>query len=273
MNTQLKDGFGSNIYPVIKGLGGNDLLTVVTYNIGHFSQGVSPSSTIIASNYASKLASFRNLIYGFKADIIGLTEYSSIFGKNVSSVDVNASDVLFLEYPNVNEGQQIRYSCNAIYAKTKYALSNVTKINFDAFSSLTTLVNGVSGADYYYYYGIFNFRGIDILFCEVHFPPYRCYTDSIGFTDGLQELVNRFSSYEHVIIAGDFNWRWTWDGWGVITNAGYTAANPGTFITYPETLSTIDNIFVKGFTVNDVAIIENSLSDHYPLIASLDISF
>lgn len=273
MSTQLKDGFGNSIYPKTNGGSGGDYLTVATYNIGHFSQGVSSSSSITASNYVSKLSAFRNLIYGLKADMVGLAEYSSVFGKNTSSVNVNASDVLFLEYPNANEGKQVRYSCNAIYAKTKYALSNVTTVNFDAYSSLTTSVSGVTGADYYYYYGTFNYRGIDILFCEVHFPPSRCYTDSIGFTDGLQELVNKFSSYEHVIIAGDFNWRWTWDGWETITEEGYTAVNPGTYITYPNTSSAIDHIFVKGFSVESVSVVEDELSDHYPLVTTLDITF
>ena len=232
-------------------------IVISTWNIGHFSNGKKPKSLIDSGQYKSKLKSFRTMIYdSISADIIGINEFSPVFGKNRKGKEALTSDVLFDKFAVKEEGVE-SWVCNSIFSNIK--LRNIKRVYFECSKPFISKDPRVA---------LFNYVSVDALWgCNsvkivlVHLvsrSPNLCQLQ-------IEELLSKYRNYDKVIMLGDWN---TWD-WSKIKKEGYTLANDGSFITFPSKKYALDNIIVKGLKIIDVRVIETDLSDHYPLVCKI----
>ena len=242
-------------------------IRVVSYNIGHFSGGSSKNSSITSSNYESKLALYKATVSQLGADVMGLCEYSEIFGTNTNNQQVKAKDVLFGSFIPTIIGEQSNYSCNAIFTKT--VVDNVTsqqyECNQDAVITHTSLIEA---KDYYFIESDLYVHGERVRLVMTHLAFDSNYP---GVLQGNQinELITRYASEERVILMGDWNVS-EFSEFSAFTNAGYSLANDGTFLTYNGTRA-LDNIVVKGLRISNPGMITTTgQSDHYPFYCDVD---
>lgn len=89
-----------------------------------------------------------------------------------------------------------------------------------------------------------------------------------------KKVVNMLSEQDMCIVAGDFN-TITKDELDVYRSNDYQLGNSGefgTFITYPSTKRSLDNIVVKGVLMKNYSVVnEQLMSDHYPSVAELEL--
>lgn len=253
----------------VDNISANSSFRICSYNIGHFSHGVGQNSSITSSDYAEKLASYRQLIYGkIAADVIGLCEYSAIFGNDGES-DNSAKDVLFNRYESNYIGEQIRYSCNALYSNMY--IENVAKKEYDCNQdAVITHTSAIQATDYYYLEGDLWFNGVMIKLVMTHLAFDSNNTQIAA--NQIAELVEKFGSYERVILMGD--WNAGISSLEPFVTAGYTIGNDGSLLTYTDTnpQSPLDNIIVKGVSISNVQIIRTSgLSDHCPIFGLISL--
>jgi endonuclease/exonuclease/phosphatase family metal-dependent hydrolase len=253
---------------IFKGLAPKEII-VCTYNIGHFSLGASQNSTISSANYLSKLNLFRTLIYDtINPKIIGLQEYSKVFGFGTDGVPKQAIDVLFDDLSVFYEGVQRRYSCNALYSNTylKNIQINEFECNQDADVTHTT---AIEATDYYYLSADLYMEGRLVKFVSTHlvFDNNR---PSVLQLAQINELVSKYAGHNRVLMIGDWN-VYAQSDFDPFVAAGYTLANDGTIITYPGGSKALDNIVVKGLTITNVQAVASDLSDHYPLLATISL--
>lgn len=224
---------------------------VGSWNIGHFSHGAQTDSTITASTYESMKAAYKKAVEYMDADLVSLSEYSSIFYGSET-----ARAALFDDMSWGHVGVQRQYACQAVYADHK--IDAVSDIDI---TSVTTT----------HYYTVITFEhfGKTVKFISVHIQA------NADIPAQFTELINAFANDEYVIITGDFNVTNLSD-LSAFTNAGYTLANGGAWgiiETFTRTKSSdgycLDNIVAKGFYMADVKTFPYELSDHYPLVCRL----
>lgn len=245
--------------------------TICTWNIGHFSGGARPSSSITSNDYATKLAQFRDLIYNtINPRVIALNEYSAVFGTSADNVSHKAKDVLFNDFAIKFEGTQKNYSCNALYGNTY--LSNIKIYYYDCLKNETiTHTSAAKATDYYYILADLYMEGRLIKLVSTHFAFDNNRGGELQSLQ-IQELVNVLASYDRAIVIGDLNLNGDSGRFNVFINAGYTIGNSGSIITYPSgTAQALDNIIYKGVVISGIKAIISSLSDHYPLVATITV--
>lgn len=250
--------------------------TVGIWNIGHFSDGISTDTVINDDNFDEKLSQFRSLVNSCNVDVLGLDEYSRIFAKR-SSGNVLASDALFKIYKYLFEGEQRRYSCNALCSRFKIINLEIKEFECNKNAEITH-TSAISATDYYYIS-----YDIDAFGNTIH-----CITTHIAFDLNnvniekaqYQELIDVCEDYEYVIIMGDMNATGGSDEFDVFSQNGYTLANHGyigDIETYNargntvESSKVLDNIFVKGLNMYNIRQVETRLSDHNVLLC--DVTF
>lgn len=248
-------------------VGAGNSFRIASYNIGHFSHGASQNSSITSTDYDVKLAAYRQLIYGkLGADVIGLCEYSAVFGNNGSGGQ-QAEDVLFNRYDTAFIGEQIRYSCNAIYSNL--FIENMVKSEFDCNEDVDiSHTDLIEATDYYYLEADLWLGGVKIKLIMTHLAFDNNDTQVVG--NQIDELITKFASEERVIMMGDWNVA-EFSQFDAFTDAGYTLSNIGS-PTYSDTSPTkaLDNIIVKGVGVSQVKVVSTTgLSDHLPIITTI----
>ena len=234
--------------------------TLATWNIGHFSGGSRPNSTITDAVFAEKSAVYRDFIYNaVRADVFCLNEYSSLFTPTRP-----ARTSLFDAYPTAYEGGQYHYSCNALFSKV--ATQNIVQHRFECNEHATiTHTNLISASDYYYITANLNIAGKNVKLVSTHLGfDKNLNPDTLNLAQ-IQELIELFRNEERVIILGDSNSR-DFSFFSKYTEAGFALAN------YDGTLSTIqgwnvalDNIIYKGVGVSNFTLLGTDLSDHYAI--------
>lgn len=252
---------------IADGIGSSSGFRIASYNIGHFSHGAYTDSSITSSDYDTKLAAYRQLIYGkIDADVIGLCEYSAIFGNN-GTTNTSAKDVLFNRYEFDYIGEQIRYSCNAVYSNL--FVENLSKKTFDCNQdAVITHTNLIQATDYYYIEGDLWFNGVMIKLVMTHLAFDNNNPQIVA--NQISELITKFDSYSRVIMMGD--WNTGISGQSAFVAAGYTLGNDGSFLTYSDTVAqyALDNIIVKGVNISNFGMIHTTeLSDHLPVYATI----
>lgn len=240
---------------------------IAIYNIGHFSGGVEKNSTITASDYVAKLAGYKAAIHSINPDVLGIAEYSRIFGKNLENENVETRKVLLADFMGF-EGAQANYSCNALFFKTI-----VDKVKSKDYicnqTAVITHTNLIKATDYYYIDSDLYMHGERIKLVTTHLAfdnnnPAVC-------SDQIDELISLYADYEKVIFLGDWNVA-NFSQFDAFINAGYNLANDGTFITYPAGNRALDNIIAKGVTISNPGIIQTTgLSDHLPFYCDINI--
>ena len=250
----------------IERAGTNDYLSLFEWNIGHFSNGVSPNSAITASDYLQKVDAFRAILSKDRPSLYGIVEYSAIFGKNTNNVNVNTKDELFNFMVTEFESSQLHYACYALFGAPNVPLYNVQINDFDCLVGETiTHSSAIEAQDYRYISADLYAFGVSIKLVVTHlaFDANRP-----GYLTGLQiaELIQKYAGYQYVVMLGDWNVS-SFDEFTAFVNAGYTLANDGSFLTYPG--KALDNICVKGLAVYDAKMITTNLSDHNALLCKV----
>lgn len=236
-------------------------LVLAQWNIGHFSFGNYPESGITATKYYEQYKLYRKILHDINADILAICEYSKVFGSD-SDREKYARDILFSDYSYYFEGDLNYYACNALFSNR--VLENIESLDFTCIDT-----------DYYYLSADFVFEDTMIKLIGTHLA-FNNSNDDYPIAQ-IRELIDKYENYEYVIIMGDFNIR-DINTFNLFVNGGYSLANHGDFGDF-ETFSrkkgpnaknyALDNIVVKGLVISDVRVINQDLSDHYPLIATV----
>lgn len=276
-------------------------LRICQYNIGHFAMGVSPSPawtdnttdgypTSTSRNYSIQLERWTNRIAGIGADIYGLEEYSANFGQHDGGYVALADTGIFDGYA-FSVGKSLGWWVNAIHALQKYPLSNAQDID----------LGSTVGTKAYVHVAEFALNGVTVKMASTHLNWNQSQAHFDSRQIEVKNLVKLFQNDPYVILCGDFNCRpmsgdevnglhdldpfingFTEDG--VTYQGGFTLANNLTnplascYATgsrpdvndpnYPFVY--IDNICVKGFTIQKVTLIDDgTLTDHCGLVADL----
>lgn len=239
---------------------------IATWNIGHFSLGKKPNSTLEDSQAAMKGDDFRDYINNaINADVIFLNEYSKKFTKNSNL----AKDVVFGEYSTVYEGEQRNYSCNAVYSKIEISEPEVHEFECNKTAPKISPYSPVA-TDYYFVTTDLVIDGVTIKLVSVHLAFDGEGSENV-VVNQLNELIAYCAQYEHVVLLGDWNVN-TFSEFDLFTDAGYSLGNTdANMSTYNEGIYSLDNIVYKGVTVTDFALAGTDLSDHYAVYCTITV--
>ncbi len=249
----------------------SDTITVIQWNIGHFSLGVSKNSRIKDVNFLSALQGFEDLFTRAKADIISLNEYSVYFANTANHPRCLTDTLLFYTYPFRvigNNAKQRNYCLNAIFSTLQIFEAKTIDYETNKHSGLTSST-GTSITDFYYILSYINLFGKKVPFISTHLA-FNLENDQVVLNQ-VKELIKNLENEEFVIICGDFNINAS--NLSLFTEAGYSMANEGSIATYPspDPYKSLDNILVKGFEISNPRTIPTLLSDHFPIICEISI--
>lgn len=243
-----------------------DVLTIMHWNIGHFSNGSSPYSTIEDKDLKIKVNQYRKLFDNCLPDFISLNEYSDIIGTH-NGEEYFTRDVIFSQYPYAYIGIQNNYSCNAMISH--FPLSqvryNIFNCNTEAQISHTSIIRS---EEYYYLSSTFQWKDKIINFISTHLAFDNNNPEIVKAQ--IKEVISKFDSCYYVIICGD--WNTSPESYRLFEDNGYQLLNCGKFgqhITFPSSSMYLDNILTKGISILDISIIETDLSDHYPIMCKI----
>ena len=249
-------------------------IRIATWNIGHFCLGSYTYSTIDTLGFTAK--EYKDYINAMNPDIVSLNEYSAMFTSNVA-----ARTAIFNDYPFAYEGVQNSYTCNAVFARNGL-LSNPQLHYFDCYTAAGTVNDpyGDEPTDHYYITSDLDINGETVKFVTAHLY-YQDNPQTLAI-QAINELIDKFSGYDKVIILGDCNV--TYDKFRIFVNAGYSLAQTDSLLaTYgpcqgskyntdiAEGYGTYDNIIYKGVTVSNFALGGCKLSDHYGLYCDVTV--
>lgn len=244
-------------------------LKVAAWNIGGLSGG-SSSSTITDENVDEKRAAYRSQFDDVNADIVCLSEYSTIFNTSTSSA---TKDEILCNYPYYKLGDVQTYNYNCVFSK------------FPILSTRTIYFTEHGQARYLKEVTL-KLNGKLVKVVATHLDWENDAGTINYYIPQLQELVEIYANDPYVIIGADFNIHTTdkmgdyVDGSGTdgyknyqyLTNAGYTLMNFDYLnIKNPNDSAvaaaigphTADNIAVKGFAMGKREYVDTEgLSDH-----------
>ncbi len=232
--------------------------TVSTWNLGHFSQGAKPYSTVKGDTFRTIADSFKTVLADSLAtDIFCFNEFSSVFGEDKFGVKRQTKNFLSPDYAFVSEGPLMGYSCNAIFSRLR-----IEDVELHLFECTRPFVNRLPrAANYYWLSANLYVQGEKIkLVCAHTISSHGALCSAMNV-----EIINRCASDERVLLCGD----WNSTSYILFSQAGYVLANPGTFLTYPKKSYPLDNIMVRGLSINDVRLVRSGISDHCPLTCKI----
>lgn len=233
-----------------------DTIVVAHWNIGHFSLGKAPDTTIRRDETESMASKYKQLLDSVNADIFGICEYNPTF----SVTGEKASSLLFNNYPFQCIGTKYSYNCNAIFSRTKLFNSNV-----EFFKKYVQ--------QRYYIESRLIINMHDVYFVETHLDWNQGTMGKGCRTEQISELVNKYKNHPYVIICGDMNIA-SLNELQPFIDAGFSVANggeKGTYFTFPanKPSSAIDHIFVKGFKLSSTSIYGDFLLSDHSIIRSM----
>ena len=227
-------------------------------------------------NYDVQKQRWDTRLTAIDADILLASEYHTNWSK---TPEVEAFvDIFGRKFPYFVNGTNNGYSHNALYNRRfpfQYAWGG----------ALSEELSLTGGGGRYLLKGKVVMGNTEVVVAVTHLDPSYESTRA----QQIAAIIDDLSSYSHIILGGDFNT--TADAqseFAPFTTAGYTMANCGSFgvkMTWPSTgwqgsydanpgspYCAIDNIIVKGFTIDSVSIIDDSyLTDHCGVVADLTI--
>lgn len=234
--------------------------TIATWNLGHFSKGQKPYSTINSSNYNVEFKEMQKILRdSLRTDIICLNEFSEVFGSDGSNDKRLTKELFFNDYLFSQIGPLLGYSCNTIFSNVK--IRNA-KTNF--FEISKTVASKMPRAANYYYIDC------DLYIGNVKVKLICSHTTSSASAlcqSQIAELLNKYRNCDKVIMCGD----WNTQDFSLFKDSGYNLGNDGSMKTYSAKSYALDNIAVKGLKISNVQMIKTNLSDHYPLICKISL--
>lgn len=241
--------------------------TVATWNIGHFSNGSYPYSTLNGSD--SNVSLYKDTIEALSADIVSINEYSDLLF--CDNNDILTKNTVFDSYEYKYEFLQNGYCCNALFSI--YTIQNLGQHFFESNQGVTTS-SGLLASDYYFVAGFVHLFNYEIAVASIH-CAFNTNSSKLS-VEQYCEIISFFSSFEYVILMGDFNNVCSFDDVFCFEQYGYLLANSRTNAMDTYHFNNVknrklDNIIVKGFDIVSVDIFETSLSDHDGLVCDLQI--
>ena len=231
--------------------------TVATWNIGHFSLGISATSKFPAAEGDKWREACRGFVDPVGARIMLVEEYSPYMDTEktlCTPQNVFGGYKVFLEGPSGGGGH-----VNAIFA-----------------NGCTCKDAGVYAYSHHYQNTNFHFMftevdGLSTLVVATHLEPNWPKNHLAMRTEQIRQLLEAVGDFPRVIIGGDMNVD-SMEELKPFADAGFTLANDGSHKTAFswEPKKAIDHIIVKGFAVSDVHVhVDKRLSDHCMLSCSL----
>lgn len=206
-----------------------------------------------AETYAKK---YRSLFNSINSDVLGISEYNPVY----SAADWTTKNVLFQCFRSMYEGTKTGANSNSI-AYNLCEFVGVEEIDFTA-----------SSYNRYYTHMTVRLNGENIHLIQAHLD----HTYNEMRVAEINQLIAEMSPYKYVIIAGDFNTgdeETIEDELSAFTDAGYTMLNDGYLglVITSLTQEYVDNIVVKGFTMSNINVRDDSgtLSDHLLIYCDL----
>ncbi len=260
----------SNVINSIE-LSEQDTITIMQWNIGHFSLGTSKKSRVTDDTFYSALEGFRDMLLRAQAAIISLNEYSYLFANTQNHPRCGADTILFRDYPYHsfgNNAQQRNYSLNAVYSA--FQINNEETVEYECNKSITlSSTADIRATDYYYLRSTISLFGKETTLVSTHLA--FDVMDNQVVLRQVKELIDCLQNEKYVIRCGDFNIDAT--DLTLFTEAGYSLANEGSLATYPipTPYLSLDNIIVKGFNISRPRVIQTLLSDHFPILCEISL--
>lgn len=222
-------------------------IKVGTWNVGGFSMGYQPTTTILPDEKESKKIQYREFINSVGLDVLGVCEDE----ENFCTDGTKSRDIVWNCFDNKIQGTKIGYNMNSIYSNGVKIISS-RKVFFtgdDAYRYFTEIKVRASGKEFFIVESHNDWSNVDNRLAQFN------------------QLIETYQNEERVVIMGDFNFQdKTLEEVPIFLNAGYTAAlcdYIGFKVTRPYNGRCIDNIFAKGFLVENVKVYDSSeLSDH-----------
>ena len=239
------------------------------WNIGNFSKGKYPYSTITKDNYSLKLDGFNKFINTYCPDChYLLNEYNETFAK-IDGKPVAAATVLFDKrktYKDFPRSTSSGYNKLAIFGK-----EGLYSYRYGVFESLKGVKNKNGTLEYGLGYCIsqYNIGGTTLYVMSLHAPNSVTADESNAL---YKEILSIVAGLDNCILVGDFN-RKAADRFSVLTDAGFKILNDKS-VTYLPGRSILDwvlfrckNVTLSDFRVYTEAVDGNGefLSDHLPL--------
>lgn len=232
---------------------GNTKIRVMAHNCGNFNYGLPYEYE--GDDVQEKVNEWKAMIARNKPDIILAQEVSQYFDEEHT---VNPYNTIYKPLlPHT-------YFQSYTRVISKYILTRVWQLDITVTVDGQTESRSLGCAE-------IELFGNKIALCSAHLSPgYDAHANAVREAQRAI-IIAAFSSYNYVIIAGDFNAQAD-SFYSAFTDAGYTMANHGYFgniNTFPS--EPIDNIIVKGFLFYDAVskIDDKCTSDHQPIISEL----
>ena len=243
-------------------------LKIMHWNIGNFSQGKYPYSSITEANYKIKLDGFNNFINTYCVDChYLLNEYNETFAK-VDGQSVNTASVLFdkrTDYKVFPRTTSSGYNKLAFFWK-----KGMLGYQYGILESLKGVKNANGTIEYGVGYCLSQYAiGEDTVFVMSLHAPNKIRNEEYDVL--YKEIIEICSGYDNCVIVGDLN-RKAPDMFTVLTDAGFKILNDKS-VTFPPTscldwvLYRCKSVILHDFKVYDEAVDSNGdlLSDHLPL--------
>ena len=234
--------------------------SVVTWNVGHYSMGLSPVSRIPTGEVAKWTADYCGFLEPFDAKLVFLSEYSPFLDREKT---IAVRTALFGDY---NLGFEGPFG-NGGHVNSLYVRSGVC------------VANGVRYYRSHYQNTNYNFArlklgGVDTLVVATHLEPNWPENHRAMRAEQIAELLAFVGTERHVIIAGDFNVEDQAE-LKPFADAGFALANDGGLKTWhvSDPKQAIDNVIVRGFRISNArSVPAPKLSDHCLLSCELELS-
>ena len=253
-----------------------------SWNIGHFSLGNQPSSSIGPGETAAKSAAYRRFLGETDADVVGVCEYSSAF---CTDGTVRTEQAVFGDYGRRTVGTNAVWRWNAVFSKG-FPVTDGASVPFTV--DYPGLDKGLKGTAYTK--SVLSIAGVRVVFAQVHLA----WEERRLRRAQMEQLIRDLADEPRVVIAGDFNVgidpveglaayfkdrtkivRLVKSGeFEIFRAAGYALGNDESFPTAPagDLKYPLDNIVVRGLKMRDFRVIDRpDLSDHALVTAVLEL--
>ena len=241
----------------VKASGAPGSFVYMNWNIGHFCFGRTIKTAILAEASAARSAAFRKFFDLYAPDVVGVCEYSREFDRAGGL----ARELAFGDFADVDEGPQNGYQCNAM-ALRRGKLTRREIVDYPKRFQKTYFL--VEEAEV---------NGLRSVFVTSHLDGGHDEENRAQ----IEMLIRKFADEPRVVVAADFNVS-DISFYEPFLKAGFEAANCAAFGKFPThrqhdpaRAEAIDNVFVKGWKIDAVAVgdYELGLSDHRAIVCAL----
>ena len=253
-----------------------------SWNIGHFSLGNQPSSSVRPEEAEARSADYRRFLGEVGADVIGVCEYSADF---CTDGTVRTERAVFGDYGPRTVGTNALWRWDAVFSKG-FPVTDGASVPFTAdYPGLHKWLKGTA-----YTTSVLEIAGVRVVFAQVHLA----WEELRLRRAQMDQLISDLADEPHVVIAGDFNVgidategfeaylkdrtkvsrRAKSGEFELFRKAGYALGNDESFPTAPagDRKYPLDNIIVRGLTIRDFRVFDRpDLSDHALVSAVLEL--